>query len=137
MAEMARLNRSFIKRWRKARGLSARELGVALGYRGREYIKKIEGGSLPITDRFARRFAQFKNATQNKEYRTREIQSDYPLPRRIKILAKPQRCRICREWFIFPYPQQRVCADPRCQAEAKRMRRRGSRADRGKKSGKA
>ena len=119
---MAHLTRTFIKRWRKSRNISARGLALALGYRGRSYIKAIEGGRLPVTANFANRFVAFKRKTMTEEYKTRDIQSHYPLPRKIKILAKPQQCPICRDWFIFPYPQQRVCTATRCRAEARRRR---------------
>jgi len=109
------LNGTYLKKWRKARHLSARELGIALGYRGREYIKKLEGGYFPITPRFAARFETFKNQTQAREYRERKIETQYPLPPRIKILARPKRCAICREWFIFRNASDRVCTNRKCR----------------------
>lgn len=117
------LTPTFINTWRKKRGISARVLGLALGYRGREYIKKIEGGYCPITQPFERRFLAFKNQTQTREYRTREIQSFYPLPRRVKILARPRQCKVCKEWFIFAHARQRVCTAKKCRREARRLRR--------------
>ena len=105
------------------RKISARELGLALGYRGREYIKKIESGYLPITPKFAARFERFKNQVQAREYRERKIETKYPLPPRIKILARPRRCAICREWFIFPNADDRVCTDRKCRREYARLQR--------------
>lgn len=122
------LNGAYIKKWRKMRHLSARELGIALGYRGRDLIAKIEAGAVPISPRFAARFEQFKNQVQAREYRTRLIQTKYALPPRIKILARPRRCAICREWFIFPNATDRVCTDRKCQREyARALARKGAR----------
>lgn len=116
------LNGQYIKKWRKARHLSAHELGLALGYRGRALVAKIEAGTLPISPRFAARFERFKNQVQAREYRTRQIQTKYALPQRIKILARPRRCAICREWFIFPNATDRVCTDRKCRYAYKRMK---------------
>jgi transcriptional regulator with XRE-family HTH domain len=122
------LNGSYIKKWRKERHLSARELGQALGYRGRANVVKIEQGLTPLTAKFAARFEAFKNKTQAREYRERQIQTKYALPPKIKILARPQRCAICREWFIFPNAGDRVCTDRKCrrlfraQSQAKAVR---------------
>jgi transcriptional regulator with XRE-family HTH domain len=109
------LNGTYVKKWRQARNLSARELGQALGYRGRENVAKIEAGLLPLTPKFARRFTAYKNHVQAREYRERKIESRYALPCRIKILARPRRCAICREWFIFPNAIDRVCTDRKCR----------------------
>ena len=109
------VNGNYIKKWRKQRHLSARELGIALGYRGREYIKKLESGYFPVTPRFAARFETFKHQTQAREYRERKIETKYALPPRIKILARPRRCEICRGWFIFPNATDRVCTDRKCR----------------------
>lgn len=97
--------------------MSARELGVAMGYRGRELVKKIEGDAAPITPRFETRFETLKHRTQNREYRERKIESKYALPGRVKILAKPRRCSVCRDWFIFPDSKQKTCPDLNCQRE--------------------
>lgn len=121
------LTGSYIRKWREGRELSARELGLALGYRGREMVKKIESGATPLTDRFAARFEQFKNRTQSREYRERKIQTRYALPMRIKILVKPRRCRVCREWFIFGHPRQRICTGRQCRRAARRLRAQGGR----------
>ncbi len=109
------LNGAYIKKWRKMRHLSARELGQALGYRGRANVVKIEASLIPPTAKFAARFEAFKNKTQAREYRERQIQTKYALPPKIKILARPRRCEICREWFIFPNASDRVCTDRKCR----------------------
>jgi len=109
------LNGTYIKTWRKARHLSARELGQALGYRGREYIKKLESGYFPITAKFAKRFNAYKNQVQAREQRERKIETRYALPPSIKILARPHKCVICKGWFIFANATDRVCTDRRCK----------------------
>lgn len=109
------LNGTYIKKWRQARHLSARELGQALGYRGRDNVAKIEAGLTPLTIRFARRFETFKHQTQAREYRERRIQTKYVLPNKIKILGRPRKCVICREWYIFPNATDRVCLDRQCK----------------------
>lgn len=121
---MSKLTGNFIREWRKKRGISARVLALELGYNGRTYIKKIEGGSLPVTIPFTRKFVRFKNETETREIATREIQSPRPLPPRLKILATPRKCKFCGEWFIFPYPHQRVCTSRTCQSAAKSRRAR-------------
>jgi len=125
------LNGQYIKKWRKARHISARELGLALGYRGREYIKKLESGYFPVTPKFAARFETFKHQVQAREYRERKIQTRFALPPKIKILARPRRCAICREWFIFPNASDRVCTDRKCKrAYARRLHARQTKAAR-------
>lgn len=109
------LNGTYVRKWRKARHLSARELGQALGYRGRANVVKIEAGLIPLTAKFGARFEAFKNKTQAREYRERKIETKYALPPKIKILARPRRCAICREWFIFPNTSERVCTDRKCR----------------------
>lgn len=116
---MAKVTGNFIKGWRKARGISAAKLGELMGY-SRTYIKRIEGGSITATRRFARRFVALRDRTQTEEFRTRHIKSFFPLPKDIKILARPRRCRICREWFIFSSPNQRICTGRDCRREARR-----------------
>lgn len=114
---MTFLTGAYVARWRKMRDISRREIGEAMGYRGREYVKKIELGYLPITSKFAREFSKFKRATQAKE--RREIKSRYPLPAQLKILARPRRCAVCKEWFIFPNDTDRVCTGRECLREYK------------------
>jgi len=109
------LNGNYLKTWRKQRHLSARELGQALGYRGREYIKKLESGYFPITAKFAKRFNAYKNQTQLREHREHKIETRYPLPAQIKILARPRKCAVCREWFIFANAADRVCTARQCK----------------------
>ena len=119
---MAKLTPKFVNQWRKARGISARVLGVELDY-AKSYIKQIEGGSMPLTANFERKFRAFQHKTQTQEYKTRQIESRYPLPRQIKILARPRRCKVCQEWFIFSDPKQDVCTSTHCRREARRRKR--------------
>jgi transcriptional regulator with XRE-family HTH domain len=126
------LNGLYIKKWRNARKLSAAELGRALGYRGRETVAHIESGNLGITTRFAARFMAYKNKTQAHEYRTRKIETKYALPSPIKILARPRKCAVCKEWFIFANEADRVCTDRKCRrdyarAQALKLKRTRSR----------
>jgi transcriptional regulator with XRE-family HTH domain len=109
-----------IRLFRDLQGWSAYELACKLNCT-RSYIKSLEGGSLPVTHRFAVRFAALERQTYAEAARHKHIKSLYPLPHEIKILARPRRCHICREWFIFPYPQQRVCTDPQCRASARKQ----------------
>lgn len=111
------LTANYVKKWREERQMSARELGIALGYRGRENVKKIETGATPLTAKFAHRFETFKNKTQAREYRERQIQTKYALPTKIKILARPRKCVICKEWFIFPNQSDRICTGRECRRE--------------------
>jgi hypothetical protein len=106
-----------VKNWRMARKMSANELGRALGYRGRENVKKIESGTIPISGKFERQFEAFKNKTQARERRERKIQTRYALPPRIKILARPRKCVVCKEWFIFPNTTDRICTGRECKRE--------------------
>ena len=110
---MTFLTGSYVARWRKMRDIPRREMGVAMGYRGREYIKKIELGYMPITGKFANRFASYKNHVQAKE--RRQIKSRYPLPPKLKILARPRKCVVCKEWFVFPNESDRVCTARECR----------------------
>jgi transcriptional regulator with XRE-family HTH domain len=109
------LNGNYIKSWRKQRHISARVLALELGYRGREYIKKLESGYFPITAKFAKRFNAYKNQVQRREQRENKIETRYALPPQIKILARPRRCAMCNEWFIFPNATDRVCTDRKCR----------------------
>jgi transcriptional regulator with XRE-family HTH domain len=115
------LNGPYIKKWRKARHISARELGLALGYRGRENVAKIENGLIPLSPKFAARFEAFKHKVQAREYRERKIETRYALPAKIKILARPRKCVVCKEWFIFPNADDRVCTDRKCRRAYARM----------------
>lgn len=109
------LNGNYVRKWRDARNLSARELGQALGYRGRDNVAKIEIGLTPVTAKFAKRFNAYKNQTHARELRERKIETRYALPPQIKILARPRKCGVCKEWFIFPNASDRVCTDRKCR----------------------
>lgn len=102
--------------------MSARELGLALGYRGREMVAHVECGAAEMTGQFAARFERYKNRIQARERRDGKIQTRYVLPNQVKILVKPRRCRFCREWFIFGHPRQRVCTGRKCRKAARQAR---------------
>ena len=107
------LTGAYVRAWRTERDISRRDLGETLGYRGGDYVKRIEIGVNVITQKFAGRFTRYKNNMQAKEKRA--IKSRYPLPPRLKILARPRKCKICNEWFIFPNDTDRVCTDRACR----------------------
>ncbi len=120
MSRNGKVTPTRVKQFRAAQDeMSAYDLACALGYT-RSYVKSIEGGSLRITRRFAQRFARLERKTYAKAKRERRIQSIHPLPMEVKILARPRRCRICKEWFIFPHPLQRVCTGRDCRHQARR-----------------
>ncbi len=70
------------------------------------------------------RFVALERQTYAEAARHKQIKSLYPLPRELKILARPRKCRVCKEWLIFASPRQRVCKDPECQRIARRRRQR-------------
>jgi len=122
-----------LKEWRKAHGYSAHALAVELGI-SRAYVKSIEGGSLPASQKVIARFdALRERAGENvappvESEPLRKVISKYKLPASFEILAKPKRCAHCRAYFIGRTPQQKFCGT-RCaklgrkaQAQAKRKR---------------
>jgi transcriptional regulator with XRE-family HTH domain len=109
-----------IRRLRDAQGWSAHELACKLNCT-RSYVKSLEGGSLPVTHRFAMRFVALERQTYAEAALHKQIKSLYPLPRELKIMARPRKCRVCKEWFIFASPRQRVCKDPECQRIARQL----------------
>lgn len=123
------LTGAYVKKWRKSRKMSARKLGLALGYKGRELVRKIESGALPMSENFVTEFEKFKHETQTEEHKLHKIETSFPLPGRIKILAKPRRCSVCGDWFIFPSPNQKTCNNPDCKrAHAAKQRKARTRA---------
>ena len=123
-----------LKEWRKAHGYSAHALAVELGI-SRAYVKSIEGGSLPASQKVIARFdALRERAGENvappvESEPLRKVISKYKLPASFEILAKPKRCAHCRAYFIGRTPQQKFCGT-RCaklgrkaQAQAKRSKR--------------
>lgn len=111
------LTGAYVRAWRTERDISRRDMGEAMDYRGGDYIKRIELGINEITPKFAGRFNDYKQRTQARERRA--IKSRYPLPPRLKILAKPRKCKVCKEWFIFPNDSDRVCTDRACRKQIK------------------
>lgn len=111
-----------IRALRRAMGWTASELARRL-FITRSYVKSLEGGSLPISERIADRIAVLERDVYATLAQEKLIESRYPLPKKIKILAKPKKCAVCREWFIFPHPKQTVCTSATCKSEhARKMR---------------
>ena len=118
------LTRRFLKTFRLARGWSARRLARELGGYTRSYIKSLEGGSLPISRKFARAFAELEARAVGPDEtadpaRGPILFAKFKLPPPdILLLAKARKCRGCRRWVILPYAQQRYC-DAVCRQRAK------------------
>jgi transcriptional regulator with XRE-family HTH domain len=131
LIQQKRLTRQQIKSWRKAKGLSATQLAGELGY-SRGYIKSVEGGSLPITPKFASKFLELDarwNGAEPKDGAPRSsvVTSRYKLPAELTIDARPRRCRECRQWFVFAWANQRTCAGCKHAKRRVRTKQRGSR----------
>lgn len=109
------LTKEYVRNWRESRDMPRRELGIGMNYKDGEYVRKVELGMFPLTTRFARRFNAFKLQVQSHE--RREIKSRYPLPPHLKILARPKRCKVCKEWFVFPNASDNVCTSRTCRRE--------------------
>jgi transcriptional regulator with XRE-family HTH domain len=119
-AKMKFLTGGYVRKWRELRKMSAAKLGRELGLRGREQVAHIECGSHELNPKFAARFDAYRNRTQSQERQARQFLSRYPLPRKIKNLVKPRKCKICREWFLMDSQQHGVCTGRECQREARR-----------------
>ena len=116
-----------LKEWRKAHGYSAHALAVELGI-SRAYVKSIEGGSLPASQKVIARFdALRERAGENvappvESEPLRKVISKYKLPASFEILAKPKRCAHCRAYFIGRTPQQKFCGT-RCAKLGRKAQR--------------
>ncbi len=102
-----------VKAWRKKQKLSAQQLAKLLQYR-RPYIKSIEGGSLPISSNFKRRFLDLQADWSNQQLTIgiplpSKVVSKYKLPAQLTMEARPRRCRACKHWFVFAWDNQRTC----------------------------
>ena len=104
-----------VKKFRKEQGWSAEDLGHEMGLGidsqsyTRSYIKSIEGGSLPITERFAARFFLLRESVMGGRVHAKQITSPFFLPRSFEILARPKKCRVCGKWKVFRVPWQKDC----------------------------
>lgn len=115
-----------LKNWRKAHNYSAHALAVELGI-SRAYVKSIEGGSLPASQKVIARFDALRAATGEGsaapvETETARVISKYKLPASFEILAKPKRCAHCRAHFIGRTPQQKFCGE-RCARLGRKAQR--------------
>lgn len=103
-----------VKNWRLAHKWSAEKLAGELAY-GRSYIKSIEGGSLPASQKFIERFQELITRTTGRTFPTDtpEVTARvrFKLPKSFEIQAKPVRCRKCRKWFVPHTTQQIFCSD--------------------------
>ena len=119
-----------VKSWRKAHGWSAQKLATDLGGYGRSYIKSIEGGSLPASQKFIERFNELrvmmgerKAEHPHDKETTAQVVAAFALPKSFEIKARPVRCAACRAYFI-PRTVQQIFCGPRC---AKRGRKQAER----------
>lgn len=113
-----------IKQFRNRQQWSARQLGRELGGYTRSYIKSLEGGSLPVSKKFARAFCELENNTPTAAPRALPtIHSKYKLPPgEILLLARARRCPGCKRNVILPYANQKYC-DADCRARAAKGKR--------------
>ena len=117
-----------VKAWRNEKKLSASKLGQALGY-SRSYIKAIEGGSLPVSAKFATKFRELQQSINGHAFEPEppkpcSVITHYELPSSFEILAKPVRCKGCGKWIIPRFPNQKTHATKVCRRKAERKARR-------------
>jgi transcriptional regulator with XRE-family HTH domain len=111
-----------IKQFRKRRGWSARILARELGGYTRSYIKSLEGGSLPVSAKFARAFCELEANSPSSPHTVPPtpptIRSKYKLPPGdVLLLARARKCPGCKRNVILPYANQKYC-DAACRARA-------------------
>lgn len=113
-----------VKRFRKRVGLSASKFAQELGGYSRSYVKSIEGGSLPITQRFAGKFFAFVASDKARERGGLVLVSKHGLPRRgvLEILNAPRRCDGCGKWFVPVMPRQKRHNLKSCRTSARRRK---------------
>jgi len=120
-----------LKAWRKEHGYSAHALAVELGI-SRAYVKSIEGGSLPASQKVIARFHALRetlgegSAPQPETRETARVISKYKLPASFEILARPVKCKTCHAFFIGRTPAQKYCG-ARCAKLGRKARRAGQR----------
>ena len=112
-----------IKAFRKRQQWSARELARELGGYTRSYIKSLEGGSLPVSKKFARAFCELEINTPSTPNASPAplpvIRSKYKLPTgEILLLARARKCPGCKRNVIMPYANQKYC-DAECANKAR------------------
>lgn len=106
-----------VRQFRKRQLFTMREFARALGYHP-NYIRAVECGALPVSRLFATKLMRLEQET----YSARQIQSRYPLPRDVLILAKARTCPGCKRQVILPYAQQKYC-DAQCRVRAQAHKR--------------
>lgn len=117
-----------LKQWRKEHGYSAQALAVELGV-SRAYIKSIEGGSLPASQKLIERFNALREklgeggASPAQDVETpRRVISRYALPQSFEILARPVKCKTCHAFFVGRTPKQKYCG-ARCAKLGRKAQR--------------
>ena len=115
-----------LKAWRKEHGYSAHALAVELGI-SRAYVKSIEGGSLPASQKVIARFYALREqmgegSAPAQEETPRRVISKYALPQSFEILARPVKCKTCHAFFIPRTPQQKFCGE-RCARLGRKAQR--------------
>lgn len=115
-----------LKAWRKEHGYSAHALAVELGV-SRAYIKQIEGGSKPASQKLIERFHALREtlgagSAPPPETEPPRVISKYKLPASFEILARPVKCKTCRAYFIGRTPQQKFCGE-RCARLGRKAQR--------------
>lgn len=112
-----RLSGRDLKNWRLAHGYSAKQLGTKLNV-SRSYVKSIEGGSLPASQKLIERFETLRQETNGSAdlpipEPPHVIITRHRLPERLEIAAKPRKCRErkCKVWFVPVVPSQRYCSE--------------------------
>ena len=113
-----------IKAFRKRQLWSARQLAREMGGYTRSYIKSLEGGSLPVSKKFARAFCELEANTPNTPSASPAplptIHSKYKLPSgEVLLLARARKCPGCKRNVIMPYANQKYC-DAECRERAQR-----------------
>lgn len=120
-----RVTRREVKRLRRAQGWSAARLGVEIGeglpglQYSRSYIKSIEGGSLPVSQKFAARFALLRARLAGEQRQHKNILLRGALPKRLVIAGKVKRCAACGWHFVGASANQKYCGDD-CRQHARR-----------------
>ena len=119
-ARKNRLTPRQVKQFRHAQEWSATELGRELGGYSRSYVKSIEGGSLPTTPRFVKRFDELRRRIIGERVRSRDYVSRWTLPKRLIIASKPRKCAVCHWYFTPRVPNQKYCGESCVRARRER-----------------
>lgn len=88
-----------------AHAWSLREAAKFIGV-DHAHLIRVEQGKRPITDKFREKFKALEREAARLRGRSRRervevtLISEFPLPARLEILAKPVRCRRCGRWIV-------------------------------------